>query len=111
MTMHTDRRVYMVGTVFYLEPVTSKFEQLTSQCSGKTICTAQTLSSYNTGECKSKPLWGTVNMQPQINQPSPDLSATSPEPSTNTEVFQLQSRSTVGKSLLKELQPETGTSQ
>lgn len=111
MTTHTDRRVDMVGIVFYLEPVTSKFEQLTSQCSSKTTCTAPTLSRHNTGECKSKPSWGTENVQPQINQPSPDLPATSPGPSTNTEVFQLQSRSTVGKSLLKELQPETGTSQ
>lgn len=52
-------------------------------------------------------------MQLQKNPHNPNLFAKSPEPSTNTEVFKLQSRSTVGKSLLKELQPgmETGTSQ
>lgn len=111
MTIHTDRTVDMVRTVFYLEPVTSKSEQLTSQCSGKTICTAPALNRHNTGECKSKPSCGTMNVQPQISQPSPDLSAKSPKPSTKTEVFKLQSRSTVCKSLLKELQPETGTSQ
>lgn len=49
------------------------------------------------------------NLSPQ----PPNLFVKSPEPGTNTEVFKLQSRSTVGKSLLKELQPgmETGTSQ
>lgn len=62
MPIHTDRTVDMVQTV------TSYLEQLTSHCSGKTICTAPTLSRYNTGECKSKPSCGTVSVQPQTNR-------------------------------------------
>lgn len=106
---HTHTTAGTVKNVFHLVPVTSKYKLLTSHDWAIQPVLLLTLSGQNTCEQKSTQSYGAAKTTTKV----PNLLAKSQELSSNTEVFKLQSRSTVSKSLLKELQRgmETGTSQ